>query len=94
MKFSISNLAAESVNFCHGLTESDLPSGVSASCTNDRYDRGSRCQLSCNDPGQGFGGKSYNKIRFGSCSCTSPENCKWTLDIQPCEDINECEVKL
>ena len=43
--------------------------------------------------GHGFGGKSYDKIRYGSCSCTNPETCKWTLDMQPCQDIDECEVK-
>ena len=52
---------AESVNFCPGLTATEVPTGVTASCLGDRYDSGSRCQLECSDPGQAFNGKIFDK---------------------------------
>ena len=39
------------VNFCPGLVENKLPVGVKATCTDARYDRGARCQLSCKNEG-------------------------------------------
>ena len=52
---------ANDVNFCEGLKPDQVPSGVTASCLNDRYDQGSRCQLECADPGQAFNGKIFDK---------------------------------
>ncbi|CAG5089889.1 Oidioi.mRNA.OKI2018_I69.PAR.g12392.t1.cds [Oikopleura dioica] len=84
---------AESVNFCPGLTQEQIPEGVTASCAEkDKYGKGTRCKISCSDPGQGFGGKVFDKTRFGSCACPNPSQCDWTMDLsQSCEDINECD---
>ena len=75
------------------MTHEQIPEGVTASCAEkDKYEKGTRCKISCADPGQGFGGKVFDKTRFGSCACPNPSQCDWTMDLtQSCEDINECD---
>ena len=52
---------AQSVNFCSGLSPAEVPTGVTATCLDEKYDVGSRCQLECSDPGQAFNGKIFDK---------------------------------
>ena len=72
---------ADDVNFCAGLTADQVPSGVTASCLNDRYDVGSRCQLECADPGQAFNGKIFDKEQREPCLYMHSQD-SWYLTVK------------